>query len=165
MFKNVLLLLIGLMVLPLAAESEVKSMSLRVADPVSVGAGGAYLAGVIRVQDGQGIANAEVRLKQGDQQILETRSEAGGVYVFKKVPAGTYIITVLARDHVAAERIVNVKHSGLSLANLSLLAVRKTSRPVPQTPNWEIAPGSTFIERPVPVSGAFARPPMPEERW
>jgi hypothetical protein len=152
------------------------SSKLRISESGNEG----FVAGVMRDQHGKGMADTEIRLLRDGEIVGNVFSDNGGGYVINNVPAGDYILQImsvpaaenghhqcracqhtLSPPEVVASRKIRVRKASLWIANLR---IPRTANLSPH-PNWEIAPGSIFIERPIPVAGAYVRPPMLQEQW
>jgi len=158
MNNRLLLLLLaiafGLIVLPLCAERTNKAAPAFLSGFWQVG----IISGVIRDEDGNGVAAAQLSLFQEGRQLSLISSDAKGGFVFRSLPAGYYDLHVSVGNQEYLKSGIKVRKARLSFANITAHNWFIPKRP---SANWEIAPGSIYIERPIPVAGPYAAPQPP----
>jgi len=118
----------------------------------------AFLGGVLRDAAGQPCASQRLELWQEKNLIAETDSDASGAYLFSKLPAGKYNLKI---ESAAFARELLLKTARLSIQNLF---IEPNTGLKPAEHPWEIAPGSTFIQRPIPSAGPYVSPQLPPFR-
>ncbi|HQQ67917.1 MAG TPA: von Willebrand factor type A domain-containing protein, partial [Candidatus Cloacimonadota bacterium] len=115
------------------------------------------ISGVVRDMDGLAVGGLELNLIKDQMVVSRTTNDTDGSYLFNGIPGGEYILVVRQYPANSYWRIVRHRENSLSIANFSgLLSTAER-----HTPKWDIAPGSTFIQRPIPVSGAYVAPQPP----
>lgn len=144
----------GLNVLPLCAERADRAVP---AFPSGYWQEG-IISGVVRDRNGNGIAAAQLSLLQEGRQISLISSDAQGGFVFRRLPAGDYDLHVSVGNQEYLKSGIKVRIARLSFANITAHNWFISKRP---TANWEIVPGSIYIERPIPVAGPYAAPQPP----
>ena len=120
------------------------------------------IAGVVRDIDGLAVGGQKLRLIKDQMVVSRSISDADGSYLFQGIPGGEYVLVLnqfLGRT--CYWRMVRHRENGLSIANFRNLFSASGPGGRHNAPTWDIAPGSTFIQRPIPVSGAYVAPQPP----
>lgn len=115
----------------------------------------ALLGGVLRNASGEPCSGIRLELWQAGRQIAETDSDLCGTYIFADQPAGSYNLKIAS---AAFERELYLKPARLNIQNLF---IAQDSGLKPAEHPWDIAPGSIFIQRPIPSSGPYVSPQLP----
>jgi len=120
------------------------------------------ISGVVRNSDGLPVGGQILSLIKDQMLISRCASATDGSYLFQGIPGGEYVLVLnQTPDKPFYWRMVRHRENSLSIANFRILYSASDHGGRHNAPTWDIAPGSTFIHRPIPVSGAYVAPQPP----